>query len=65
VHLAEDAKQQLVKTGYDPRLGARPMRRVIQRTVEDLVAKRMLSGQVTPGSVIDVSLADVQTVLQK
>lgn len=65
VHLADDAKQLLVQTGYDPRLGARPMRRIVQRAVEDLVAKRMLSGQVLPGSVIEVSLTDVQGVLQQ
>lgn len=65
VHLADEAKQLLVKTGYDPRLGARPLRRVVQRTVEDLVAKQMLSGQVAPGSVIEVSLEDIQGVLQR
>ncbi len=64
VHLADEAKQLLVKTGYDPRLGARPMRRIVQRAVEDLVAKRMLSGQIAAGSVIEVSLEDVQGVLQ-
>lgn len=65
LQLAEEAKQLLVKTGYDPRLGARPMRRVVQRAVEDLVAKRMLSGQVAAGSTIAVSLEDVQGVLKK
>jgi len=63
VSVALDAKKMLVQTGYDPRLGARPMRRVVQRSVEDIVAKRMLSGQVPPGSVIEISLADVQEVL--
>ncbi|HXH26759.1 MAG TPA: AAA family ATPase, partial [Candidatus Acidoferrum sp.] len=63
VHLADDAKQLMVKTGYDPRLGARPMRRVIQRTVEDLVAKRMLSGDVPPGSVIEIGAEDVRAAL--
>lgn len=63
VNVALDAKKMLVQTGYDPRLGARPMRRVVQRSVEDIVAKRMLSGQVTPGTVIDISLADVQEIL--
>jgi ATP-dependent Clp protease ATP-binding subunit ClpC len=64
VQLADDAKQLLVKTGYDPRLGARPLRRVVQRAVEDLVAKRMLLGQAPAGSIITISLQDVQEVLQ-
>lgn len=65
VHLQDDAKVLLVQTGYDPRLGARPLRRVVQRAVEDLVAQRMLSGQVAPGSTVEVSLDDIKRVLQQ
>jgi ATP-dependent Clp protease ATP-binding subunit ClpC len=64
VRVAEDAKQALVKAGYDPRLGARPMRRVVQRTVEDIIAHRMLSGQVPAGSVVEITLADIETALK-
>jgi ATP-dependent Clp protease ATP-binding subunit ClpC len=60
VNVAEDAKRFLVDKGYDPRLGARPMRRVVQRAVENTVAKQMLSGQVEPGSVIQITLEQVQ-----
>lgn len=56
----DDAKQLLVEQGYDPRLGARPMRRVVQRSVENLVAKTMLGGNVQPGSTIRVTLADIR-----
>ncbi|MDK2898834.1 MAG: ATP-dependent Clp protease ATP-binding subunit ClpC [Patescibacteria group bacterium] len=63
VNVASDAKEYLVEAGYDPRLGARPMRRVIQRAVENTVAKQMLSGDVTPGSVIEVSLTQVRQLL--
>jgi ATP-dependent Clp protease ATP-binding subunit ClpA len=63
VHVADDAKLFLVDKGYDPRLGARPMRRMVQRAVENLVAKQMLSGQVGPGSVIEITLAAVQQIL--
>lgn len=63
VHVADDAKLFLVDHGYDPRLGARPMRRVVQRAVENLVAKQMLSGSVVPGSVIEITLDQVQSVL--
>lgn len=62
VEVAEDAKQYLVERGYDPRLGARPMRRVVQRTVENTVAKLMLSGDAASGQTIRLSLADVQGV---
>lgn len=63
VNVAQDAKLFLVDKGYDPRLGARPMRRVVQRAVENTVAKQMLSGSVAPGSTIEISLAQVQQIL--
>jgi ATP-dependent Clp protease ATP-binding subunit ClpC len=63
VNVAQDAKLFLVDKGYDPRLGARPMRRVVQRAVENTVAKQMLSGSVAPGSTIDISLEQVQQIL--
>ncbi len=63
INVAQDAKLFLVDKGYDPRLGARPMRRVVQRAVENTVAKQMLSGTVAPGSVIEITLEQVQEIL--
>ncbi len=63
VTVADDAKEFLVEAGYDPRLGARPMRRVVQRAVENIVAKQMLSGSVDPGSVIQISLDEVKHII--
>ncbi len=61
----QDAKQLLVNSGYDPRLGARPMRRVVQRVVENIVSNQLLAGQVVPGGQVHVSAADVQTMLNR
>ena len=63
VNVADDAKKYLVEVGYDPRLGARPMRRVVQRAVENTVAKQMLSSKVDPGSIIEISLEQVKQML--
>lgn len=63
INVTEDAKRLLVQSGYDPRMGARPMRRIVQRAVENIVAKRMLGGQVAPGSQMEITLADVQAAL--
>ncbi|MBI3889358.1 ATP-dependent Clp protease ATP-binding subunit [Candidatus Saccharibacteria bacterium] len=63
IHVADDAKVYLVDKGYDPRLGARPMRRIVQRAVENLVAKQMLAGSVVPGSTIELTLDQVTTML--
>lgn len=60
VVVEKKAKELLVEKGYDPRLGARPMRRVIQRVVENNVAKAMLSGVVTPGMTITVLASQVE-----
>ena len=56
----DDAKKLLVEQGYDPRLGARPMRRVVQRSVENLVAKTMLGGDIQPGSTIRITKDDIE-----
>ncbi len=62
VSVADDAKMFLVERGYDPRLGARPMRRVVQRAVENTVAKLMLAGEASAGQTIQLSLSDVQGI---
>jgi len=65
VSVAQDAKEYLVEAGYDPRLGARPMRRVVQRAVENTVAKLLLSNEVAPGGTIEISLEQVSSILNK
>lgn len=61
----DDAKQLLVDAGYDPRLGARPMRRIVQRTVENIVANQVLNQQARPGSEIHITSADIQQALTR
>ncbi|HEU4716003.1 MAG TPA: AAA family ATPase, partial [Candidatus Saccharimonadales bacterium] len=63
VDVAQDAKLYLVEKGYDPRLGARPMRRVVQRAVENTIAKQMLAGTVNPGSTVTITLEQVRQML--
>jgi len=60
VQLTQAALDSLVRQGYDPQFGSRPMRRVIQRTVEDAVAQKILSGQAGPGTKILLDLPDLQ-----
>ena len=64
VSVSDEAKNYLVDKGYDPRLGARPMRRIIQKSVENIVAKSIIAGEVTDQRVIEISLADLQAVLE-
>ncbi|MBQ3469396.1 ATP-dependent Clp protease ATP-binding subunit [Candidatus Saccharibacteria bacterium] len=55
VTLDDSAKQYLVEKGYDPQLGARPMKRIVQQTVENLVAKRVLTGEASSGANINIT----------
>jgi ATP-dependent Clp protease ATP-binding subunit ClpC len=48
------AKALLAKKGYDPVLGARPLRRTIQREIEDTLSEKILYGELTPGQIIVV-----------
>lgn len=59
VAIDDELKRWLVEKGNDPRLGARPMRRIVQRVIENTMAKRMLSGEVQPGQTVQLTLADV------
>lgn len=63
VAVEPEGKKLLVEAGYDPRLGARPMRRVVQRAVENTVAKQLLSGTIAPGSTTIISADQVRESL--
>jgi ATP-dependent Clp protease ATP-binding subunit ClpC len=52
IELTEDAKELLVDKGYDPAMGARPLRRAIQREIEDPLADFVLGRELDPGSTI-------------
>jgi ATP-dependent Clp protease ATP-binding subunit ClpC len=65
VTVDDDAKQLLVQQGYDPRLGARPMRRVVQKAVENTIAKLMLSGAVNPGDSVNIDVEQVRRIFEE
>ena len=56
--LDEKAKDFLAEKGYDPQYGARPMRRAVERYLEDPLAEELLRGQLQPGEPIQVTLRD-------
>ena len=55
VTLGPEAKALLVEKGYDPKLGARPMRRIVSKTVENIVARAVLSGEAESGAEITIT----------
>ncbi|MEW6188866.1 MAG: ATP-dependent Clp protease ATP-binding subunit [Actinomycetota bacterium] len=58
IEVTDVAKEVLVKEGYDPALGARPLRRAIQRLVEDPLSEAILSGEFKSSQVVVVDSAD-------
>ena len=57
------AIQVLVRDGYDPAYGARPVKRALQRDLENPIAKLIVSGKYLPGATIKVTAKDGQIVL--
>ncbi|MDB5166173.1 MAG: Clp protease ATP-binding protein [Candidatus Saccharibacteria bacterium] len=60
VQLTRPAAEKIVEKGYDIRLGARPLRRVLQRAVEDTIADKILRGEATAGTNLTLDVADLK-----
>jgi len=58
IRLTDEAEAYVIENGYDPVYGARPLKRYIQKYVETLAARRILSGEVSAGDVIEIALVD-------
>ena len=61
--LTQRAKEAIVDASYDPQYGARPLRRYVQHTVETMLSKRLLKGDITPGSTVTVDAVDGELVM--
>ncbi|MDU1359632.1 MAG: AAA family ATPase, partial [Cutibacterium avidum] len=57
VETTDAAKEWLATTGFDPVYGARPLRRLVQTTIEDQLARKVLSGQVQDGGIVTFDVA--------
>ncbi|MCB9411339.1 MAG: ATP-dependent Clp protease ATP-binding subunit [Actinobacteria bacterium] len=56
IELTQPAKELLAQRGYDPVLGARPLRRTIQREIEDALSEKILFGELRPGQIVVVGV---------
>ena len=56
LQLTDEARELLADVGFDPVLGARPLRRAIQREIEDALSERILFGELQPGQVVTVGV---------
>jgi ATP-dependent Clp protease ATP-binding subunit ClpB len=62
LELTDDAQTYLANKGYEPQFGARPLKRLIQREIQDPLALKLLSGDIHDGDTVTVDLADGQLV---
>ena len=62
--VTQAAKSAIIDAAYNPEFGARPLRRYVQHTVETMLSKRILKGDVAPGQTVTVDFQDGQLVMR-
>ena len=62
--LTDAAKQAVVDAAYDPQFGARPLRRYVQHTVENMLSKKLLRGELLPGQTATVDFVNNEFIMQ-
>ena len=65
VDVSQRAKEYIAGKGYDPEFGARPLKRAIQKLVEDKLSEEILKGKVQPGSHIEIDYVDDKLVINE
>lgn len=64
LEVTEEVRDKIAREGFDPKFGARPLRRTVQRLLEDLLAEEILSGKFLPGDVISAELDGEEMVFR-
>ncbi|MDQ6659959.1 MAG: AAA family ATPase, partial [Chloroflexota bacterium] len=64
LHLSDEAKEFLANEGYDPQFGARPLKRVIQKEVENRIARSLLDGTIHDGDTVGIDVKDGKLVME-
>jgi len=64
IDLTEAAKRWLGRVGYDPVYGARPLKRAVQRYLQDPLAEKLLAGEVPDGSTVTIDEGEGALVFQ-
>ncbi|HHQ0976882.1 TPA: ATP-dependent Clp protease ATP-binding subunit [Listeria innocua] len=65
VKLTEGAKAKIAKDGYDPEYGARPLKRAIQKEVEDMLSEELLRGNIKVGDNVEIGVKDGKLEVRK
>ena len=65
LEVTDAARAFIAREGYDPHYGARPLRRAIQRLIENPLAKRLLAGEFTAGDTVRIDEREASLVFEK
>lgn len=63
INVSDEMKNFILEKGYDPKYGARPIRRTIQKYVEDEISESYLKGLIKEGNIVEITVKDEKTVL--
>ena len=58
INVTERAKEQLINDGYDINYGARPLKRLVSRTIETMLSKKIIAGQIKPNDTVTIDYED-------
>ena len=64
IELTKEAKDYLIDNGYDEVYGARPLKRFVQKKLETLIARKLLTGEIKPNTVVKVECRDNELVIE-
>ncbi|MDQ2907324.1 MAG: ATP-dependent chaperone ClpB [Chloroflexota bacterium] len=64
LHLSDAARELLANEGYDPQFGARPLKRVIQKEIENRIARAILDGTLREGDTVDIEAKDGKLAIE-
>ncbi len=64
LHITGNVKSHIVDAAFEPKYGARPLRRMIQNKIEDGLAEEILAGRVKPGSAVEAAMQKKEIVFQ-
>ncbi len=63
IELTKDAKDYLIDNGYDEVYGARPLKRFVQKKLETLIARKLLTDEIKPNTVVKVECRDNELII--
>ena len=65
VQITDEAKEYIADKGYDPQFGARPLKRAIQKLIEDKISEELLKGTIHSGSDVEIDFKNEELVVNK